>query len=329
MGNGSCGPDPICIPDPTPLRLLSGFYPCQKNTSIKSLKPCFFFELVLSSLAMALAFSCASRFSLSLDKRSFSISPSTTARERRVANGDLCGHHTVRLPSLSHFQSVRKSNRSVISMAVPEDALDFDEPPPDLASHLFRNRIVYLGLPLIPAVTELIFAQLIHLQYDDFNKPIYLYINSTGVVKNDERLGYETEAFALYDIMRTLNPPIFTLCVGNAWGDVTLLLTSGATGNRAALPSTSIMIKEPLCKFEGEAVDAEIAKKEIKNMKVEMVNLLAKHTGQSREKIEEDIKQPKYFTPTEAIEYGLIDKVLDKERYGNGVVSQLSRVKLL
>ncbi|KAJ3691036.1 hypothetical protein LUZ61_020200 [Rhynchospora tenuis] len=278
---------------------------------------------------MALAFSSASRFSLSLDRRSFSTSPSTTARERRVANGDLCSHHTVRLPLLRHFQSVRKSNRSVISMAVPAGALDIDEPPPDLASHLFRNRIVYLGLPLIPAMTELMFAQFIHLQYDDSNKPIYLYINSTGVVKNDERLGYETEAFALYDLMRTLRPPIFTLCVGNAWSEAALLLTSGAPGNRAALPSTSIMIKEPLCRFEGQAVDAEIAKKEIKNMKDEMVKLLAKHTGQPREKIEEDIKRPKYFTPTEAIEYGLIDKVLDNEKYGNGVVSQLSRVKLL
>ncbi|KAF3324724.1 ATP-dependent Clp protease proteolytic subunit-related protein 4 [Carex littledalei] len=214
--------------------------------------------------------------------------------------------------------------------ATPEGRDEITDPPPDLSSHLFKNRIVYLGLPLIPEVTEILIAQLIFLQEEDPQKPIYLYINSTGVVKNDPRLGYETEAFALYDIMRVIEPPIFTLCVGNAWGDAALLLAAGARGNRAALPSTSIMIKEPLCRFQGQASSSENARKEMKNMKNEMVHMLAKHTGQSPEKIEEDIKQPKYFTPTEAVKYGLIDKVLSNENGPDGnVISQLSRVQFL
>lgn len=207
----------------------------------------------------------------------------------------------------------------------------WEQPPPDLASYLYKNRIVYLGMSLVPSVTELILAEFLYLQYEDAEKPIYLYVNSTGTTKGGEKLGYETEAFAIYDVMGYVKPPIFTLCVGNAWGEAALLLAAGATGNRSALPSCTIMMKQPIARFEGQATDVELARKEVKNVKAELVNLLAKHIGKSPEQIEADIQRPKYFSPSEAVEYGIIDKVLYNERSteDRGVVSDLKKAQLI
>lgn len=206
-----------------------------------------------------------------------------------------------------------------------------EDPPPDLASYLFESRIVYLGMSLVASVTELILAEFLYLQYEDEEKPIYFYINSTGTTKGGEKLGYETEAFALYDVMSYVKPPIHTLCVGNAWGEAAMLLAAGAKGNRAALPSATIMIKEPIAQFQGQATDVEIQRKEVTNVKKELVNLLAANTGKSPEEIEEDIRRPKYFSPSEAVEYGLIDKVIYTERAkkDKGVISDLKRAKLI
>lgn len=207
----------------------------------------------------------------------------------------------------------------------------WEQPPPDLASYLYKNRIVYLGMSLVPSVTELILAEFLYLQYEDDQKPIYLYINSTGTTKGGEKLGYETEAFAIYDVMRYVKPPIFTLCVGNAWGEAALLLAAGAKGNRSALPSSTIMIRQPIARFQGQATDVDLARKEVKNVKTELVNLYAKHIGKSTEQIEADIQRPKYFSPSEAVEYGIIDKVLYNERgtEDRGVVSDLKRAQLI
>ncbi|KAJ9537045.1 hypothetical protein OSB04_029778 [Centaurea solstitialis] len=152
--------------------------------------------------------------------------------------------------------------------------------------------------------------------YEDDKKPIYLYINSTGTTKGGEKLGYETEAFAIYDVMRYVKPPIFTLCVGNAWGEAALLLAAGAKGNRSALPSSTIMIKQPIARFQGQATD---------------VKLYAKHIGKTTEEIEEDIRRPKYFSPSEAVEYGIIDKVIYNERGSEdrGVLSDLRKSQLI
>ncbi|KAF3448243.1 hypothetical protein FNV43_RR08956 [Rhamnella rubrinervis] len=225
-----------------------------------------------------------------------------------------------------------KPKRGVVTMVIPYTrGSAWEQPPPDLASYLYKNRIVYLGMSLVPSVTELILAEFLYLQYEDEQKPIYLYINSTGTTKGGEKLGYETEAFAIYDIMRYVKPPIFTLCVGNAWGEAALLLASGAKGNRSALPSSTIMIKQPIARFEGQATDIELARKEVKNVKAELVNLLAKHVGKSTEEVEADIRRPKYFSPSEAVEYGIIDKVLYNERSteDRGVVSDLKKAQLI
>ncbi|KAG6684216.1 hypothetical protein I3842_12G051800 [Carya illinoinensis] len=247
-------------------------------------------------------------------------------------SADFSGHR-LRPSSLNPAYFPRsKGKRGVVTMVIPfSRGSAWEQPPPDLASYLYKNRIVYLGMSLVPSVTELILAEFLYLQYEDADKPIYLYINSTGTTKGGEKLGYETEAFAIYDVMRYVKPPIFTLCVGNAWGEAALLLAAGAKGNRSALPSSTIMIKQPIARFQGQATDIDLARKEVKNVKTELVNLLAKHVGKSPEQIEADIRRPKYFSPSEAVEYGIIDKVLYNERSSEdrGVVSDLKKAQLI
>lgn len=246
--------------------------------------------------------------------------------------GDFCGQK-IRLSSLSPSSLAgSRAKRGVVTMVIPFlRGSAWEQPPPDLASYLYKNRIVYLGMCLVPSVTELILAEFLYLQYEDAEKPIYLYINSTGTTKGGEKLGYETEAFAIYDVMRYVKPPIFTLCVGNAWGEAALLLAAGARGNRAALPSSTIMIKQPIARFQGQATDIDLARKEVKNVKAELVNLYSRHIGKPPEQIEEDIRRPKYFSPSDAVEYGIIDKVLYNERgrEDRGVVSDLKKAELI
>eukprot|EP00268_Persea_americana_P023101 TRINITY_DN2277_c0_g1_i1.p1 TRINITY_DN2277_c0_g1~~TRINITY_DN2277_c0_g1_i1.p1 ORF type:complete len:351 (+),score=49.53 TRINITY_DN2277_c0_g1_i1:145-1053(+) len=245
--------------------------------------------------------------------------------------GDFCGQK-IRPRSLNPSLTGSRGKRGVVTMVIPFlRGSAWEQPPPDLASYLYKNRIVYLGMCLVPSVTELILAEFLYLQYEDAEKPIYLYVNSTGTTKGGEKLGYETEAFAIYDVMRYVKPPIFTLCVGNAWGEAALLLAAGARGNRAALPSSTIMIKQPIARFQGQATDIELARKEVKNVKAELVKLYSRHIGKPPEQIEEDIRRPKYFSPSEAVEYGIIDKVLYNERGSEdrGVVSDLKKAQLI
>ncbi|OMP07596.1 ClpP [Corchorus olitorius] len=276
--------------------------------------------------------------------RNLTSSPSTSIRASLSTNffshcpavgsvsGDFSGLK-LRPDSLNPASlSGSKPKRGVVTMVIPfARGSAWEQPPPDLASYLFKNRIVYLGMSLVPAVTELMLAEFLYLQYEDAEKPIYMYINSTGTTKGGQKLGYETEAFAVYDVMRYVKAPIFTLCVGNAWGEAALLLSAGATGNRSALPSSTIMIRQPIARFQGQATDVDIARKEIRNIKAELVKLYARHMGKSIEQIEEDIRRPKYFSPSEAVEYGIIDKVLYNERSteDRGVVSDLKKAQLL
>ncbi|KAM7491159.1 hypothetical protein LguiA_034080 [Lonicera macranthoides] len=224
-----------------------------------------------------------------------------------------------------------RGKRDVVTMVIPfSRGTAWEQPPPDLASFLFKNRIVYLGMSLVPSVTELILAEFVYLQYEDDKKPIYLYINSTGTTKGDQKLAYDAEAFAVYDVMACIRSPIFTLCVGNAWGEAALILAAGSRGNRAALPSSSIMIKQPIARLQGQATDVNLWRRELANKKGEIVKLLAAHIGKTEEQIEEDIRRPKYFTPSEAVEYGIIDKVLYTEtaKGDRGVIADLKRKQL-
>jgi ATP-dependent Clp protease protease subunit len=185
-------------------------------------------------------------------------------------------------------------------------------PPPDLPSLLLNERIVYLGMPLVPAVTELIIAELLFLQYQDPDKPIKIYINSTGTSRYDgEPVGFETEAFAICDTMNYIKPPIHTICLGSAMGMAAMLLSAGTKGCRASLPNASIVLHQPKSYARGQATDIQIRAKEVLANKATMLDILSRNTGQTPEKITKDMDRMLYLTPQQAKEYGLIDRVLE------------------
>lgn len=190
----------------------------------------------------------------------------------------------------------------------------FRTPPPDLPSLLLKERIVYLGMPLVPAVTELIIAELLYLQYEDPEKPIKIYINSTGTSSyNGEPIGFETEAFAICDTMKYIKPPIHTICIGSAMGMAAMLLSSGTKGCRASLPNATIVLHQPKSYARGQATDIQIRAKEVLANKQTMVSILSENTGQAPDKITKDMDRIFYITPQDAVQYGLIDRVLEKE----------------
>ena len=187
-------------------------------------------------------------------------------------------------------------------------------PPPDLPSLLLKERIVYLGMPLVPAVTELVIAELLYLQYEDPEKPIKIYINSTGTSSyNGEPIGFETEAFAICDTMKYIKPPIHTICLGSAMGMAAMLLSAGTKGCRASLPNATIVLHQPKSYARGQATDIQIRAKEVLANKKTMVDILSENTGQPPEKISKDMDRIFYITPQEAVGYGLIDRVLERE----------------
>ncbi len=191
-------------------------------------------------------------------------------------------------------------------------------PPPDLPSLLLNERIVYLGMPLVPAVTELIVAELLYLQYDDPEKPIKIYINSTGTSSyNGDPVGFETEAFAICDTMRYIKPPIHTICIGSAMGMAAMLLSAGTKGCRASLPNATIVLHQPKSYAQGQATDIQIRAREVLANKASMIDILSRNTGQPGEKIVKDMDRMLYLTAQQAKEYGLIDRVLEKEDLAN------------
>jgi len=191
-------------------------------------------------------------------------------------------------------------------------------PPPDLPSLLLKERIVYLGMPLVPSVTELIVAQLLYLQSDDPEKPIKIYINSTGTSSySGEPIGFETEAFAIYDTMKYIKPPIHTICIGSAMGMAAMILSAGTKGCRASLPNSSIILHQPKSYAQGQATDIQIRAKEVLANKASMLEILARTTEQDMAKISKDMDRLFYMTPDQAKEYGLIDRVFRKEELAN------------
>lgn len=188
-------------------------------------------------------------------------------------------------------------------------------PPPDLPSLLLHNRIVYLGMPLVPAVTELIVAEFLYLQYENAQKPVFMYLNSTGTSNPDgSSAGFETEAFAIADTMNYIKPPVHTICVGQALGTCAMLLSSGEKGQRAALPNSTIMIHQPRTQARGQASDIAIKAREVLYNRKQCFEIIAKTSGQSLEKVMKDASRTKYLTPQEAVEYGIIDKILESNK---------------
>ncbi|PSP19389.1 MAG: ATP-dependent Clp protease proteolytic subunit [Cyanobacteria bacterium QS_8_64_29] len=195
-------------------------------------------------------------------------------------------------------------------------------PPPDLPSLMLKERIVYLGLPLVSPdeykeqlgvdVTELIIAQLLYLQFEDREKPIYMYINSTGTSwYGGEAIGFETEAFSICDTINYIQPPVHTICIGQAMGTAAMILAAGTPGYRASLPHATIVLHQPRQGAQGQATDIQIRAQEVLNNKRITHEILAQNTGQSVEQIEQDTERMFYLSPQQAKEYGLIDKVLE------------------
>ncbi|MDZ4785667.1 MAG: ATP-dependent Clp endopeptidase proteolytic subunit ClpP [bacterium] len=174
----------------------------------------------------------------------------------------------------------------------------------DIYSRLLKDRIIFLGTEVDDHVANLITAQLLFLESDDPEKDIYLYINTPG--------GQITSGMAIYDTMQYVTPDIVTVCTGQAASMGAVLLTAGAKGKRFALPHSRIMIHQPLGGYKGQASDIEIQAKEMLRVKAEMNEIMSKHTGQSLKKISADSDRDFFMTATQASEYGIIDKVVER-----------------
>ena len=176
----------------------------------------------------------------------------------------------------------------------------------DIFSRLLRERIIFLGTEINDEVANSIVAQLLLLDSENPEKDIMLYINSPG--------GVITAGMAIYDTMNLIKADVSTICLGEAASMGSFLLSSGAKGKRLALPSARIMIHQPLGGAQGQATDIEIEAKEILRMKKELTSILAQNSGQDLEKVQKDCERDYYMSAAQAVEYGLIDKVITAER---------------
>ena len=172
----------------------------------------------------------------------------------------------------------------------------------DIYSRLLKDRIVFLGSPVVDEVANPITAQLLFLESEDPERDIYFYINSPG--------GSVTAGLAIYDTMQYIRPKVSTVCLGQAASMGAVLLAAGANGKRYALPHSRIMIHQPLGGFQGTAADIDIQAREILRMREELGAILVKHTGQSLDRIERDTDRDLFMTGQRALEYGLVDEVI-------------------
>ena len=173
----------------------------------------------------------------------------------------------------------------------------------DIFSRLLNERIVFLGSPIDDTIANLIVAQLLHLESQDPDKDISIYINCPG--------GSIYSGLAIYETMHFIKPPIQTICVGIAMSLGSLLLAAGAKGKRFALPNSRILVHQPSAGFEGQATDIEIHAQEILNVRQRIDEIYAEHTGQTVEQVHDDMERDRFFKADEAVEYGLIDRVIE------------------
>ena len=174
----------------------------------------------------------------------------------------------------------------------------------DIFSRLLNERIVFLGQPVDDQIANLIVAQLLHLESVDADKDISIYINSPG--------GSIYAGLAIYDTMNFIKPEVSTICCGIAMSMGSLLLAGGATGKRFSLPNSRILIHQPSAGFEGQSTDIEIHAREIMKTRQRVDEIYAQHSGQSLEQVHTDMERDRFFNPEQAVEYGLIDRVIEK-----------------
>jgi len=203
------------------------------------------------------------------------------------------------------------SVRSPPQMAVRTPSKAEAGQPPDLPSLLYNERIVYIGMPLVQQVTELLIAELMYFNQVKPEDEVTLYINSLGAQQQKQQIAFESEALAVLDTMNYIEPDIRTLCIAQSMGNATLLLAGGTPGKRAAMPNAKIQTAPPrLNRGFGTSVDMQIRAKEMEYVASQQIDLLAEFTGQPRETIEEEFSRDRYYSPESAVEFGLIDEVM-------------------
>ncbi len=173
----------------------------------------------------------------------------------------------------------------------------------DIYSRLLNERIIFLGTPVDDQVANLVIAQLLHLESEDSEKDVSIYINSPG--------GSVYAGLAVYDTMQFIRPDVQTICAGVAMSMGSLLLTGGAAGKRFALPNSRILIHQPSGGFEGPSTDIEIHAREIIELRQRIDEIYARHTGQTVERVHDDMDRDRYLTADQSVEYGLIDRVIE------------------
>ena len=174
----------------------------------------------------------------------------------------------------------------------------------DIYSLLLKERIIFLGTPIVDHAANTIIAQLLYLEREEADKDISLYINSPG--------GVISAGLAIYDTIRLIRPDVSTICVGLAASMATVLLCSGAKGKRYALPNSTIHMHQPMGGAQGQAADIEIAAREIIRMQDKIRSIISEHTGQDYEKVARDSDRDYFLSAEQALEYGLVDEVLTK-----------------
>jgi ATP-dependent Clp protease protease subunit len=176
----------------------------------------------------------------------------------------------------------------------------------DIFSRLLKERIVFIGDAIDDTVASLVIAQLLFLEAEDPEKDIFIYLNTPG--------GYVSSGLAIYDTMQYVKPDVATICMGQASSFGALLLAAGAKGKRSILPYARVMIHQPLGGAQGQATDIEIQTREILALREKLNGILAKHTGQSIEKISKDTDRNFFMSAQEAKEYGIVDEILTRDR---------------
>jgi ATP-dependent Clp protease, protease subunit len=176
----------------------------------------------------------------------------------------------------------------------------------DIYSRLLGERIVFVAQPIDDELANLVVAQLMHLESDDPEKDVHVYINSPG--------GSLSAALAIYDAMRFIGPDVATTCFGIAMSGGSLILAGGADGKRAALPNARILIHQPSSGFQGQSTDIEIHAREVLELRRRTEEIYARHTGQTVEQLHDDMERDRFFSAAEAIDYGLVDRVVEERK---------------
>jgi ATP-dependent Clp protease, protease subunit len=199
-------------------------------------------------------------------------------------------------------QSMEPQNLGMIPMVIETSGRG--ERAYDIYSRLLKERVIFLVGPINDAVANVVVAQMLFLESENPDKEIFLYINSPG--------GSISSGMAIYDTMQFIKPSVSTLCIGMAASMGAFLLQAGAKGKRFALPNSTVMIHQPLGGFQGQATDIEIHAKYILSLRERLYTLMSQHTGRTVEEIARDSERDNFLTANEAVEYGLVDQVLQK-----------------